>query len=469
MAISVNKSVSTIAPAYNRNEIVLDSTNKTEDNFKYVVDIVIDSTIVNRLLVNPQPVNGRGRVDVNNILKDYIQKELNYNINNQGPNDHFLSFSLQLGESYTDEWVAEDFIFQSGSFIGLTTDTSLGGTTNTPHNYSVGDLIYINSPDEDFVLSGYWRVTEVVSNFTIKLNQPWIQSGPALNIATRFADNRATIFPNLVSRSGIIFNGAIQFEEWATYNNDYNFNNTGKLITTLDYNTIYEVQEDDYFTFNFYQDDGNNQLQLSLNQGGSWFTIFSESDEYGTFGFGPGNIVDNSGISTFVPGSIIYLRFRNVPDDTVSEPFKFKIVESCSKFDNKKIIWLDRLGGWKSYNFNLHNVESINVNKTSFQRNNIGTFNIGTNNIDVDTEEFGERVEHSQFNKRYNINSELIPQNNIYLLEDLFTSRFVYILEDGELIPIIIEDNNYEISDLLYRRTKSLSITYRKSNKKFNN
>ena len=469
MAISVNKSVSTIAPAYNRNEIVLDSTNKTEDNFKYVVDIVIDSTIVNRLLVNPQPVNGRGRIDVNNILKDYIQKELNYNIDNQGPNDHFLNFTLELGESYTSEWVADDFIFQSGNFIGLTTDTSLGGSSNTPHNYSEGDLIYVNSPDEDYVLSGYWRVTEVVSNFTIKLNQPWIQSGSAFKIPTKFADNRATIFPSLESRNGTIFNGAIQFEEWATYNNDYDFNNTGKVITTLDYNTIYNVQEDDYFTFNFYQDDGFNELQLSLNEGGSWSTIFSEGGINGTFGFGPANIIDNTGTSTFTPGSIIYLRFRNVPDDTNSDPFIFKIVDGCSKFDTHKIVWLDRLGGWKTYNFNLHSIENLSVNKTKFRKNNIGTFDINTNEINVNTEKFGETVEHSHFNKRYNIYADRMIQSNIYMLEDLFTSRFVYLLEDGELTPIIIEDNNYEVSDLLYRRRKTINITYIKSNKEFNN
>ena len=469
MAITINKDINTLAPAYNRNDIVLDSTNKTETNFKYVIDIVIDATIVNRLLVNPQPVNGRGRVDVNNILKDYIQKELNYGINNQGLNDHFLEFTLELGESYTTTWVANDFIFNADR-IGLTTDSGLvPGGSDLPHNYSEGDLIYIDSLNPALVLPGYWRVIEVIDATTFITNQPWITSGAAFNIDTRYADNRATIFDSLESTNGTLFNGAIQFDEWANYDDDFNFNTTGKLITTLEYDTLYNVQEDDYFTFNFSQGSGNSSVQLSLNQGGSWFTLFTEANALGTLGFGPGNIIDNTGIPSFAVGAEIWMRFRNNVSTVVSDPFKFIIADGCSKFETNKIVWLDRLGGWKTYNFNLHTVSDIATNKTKFKRNNIGTFNTESNNIDVDTEKFGETVEHSHFNQRYNIFADRLTQNNIYMVEDLFTSRFVYLLKDGILTPIIIEDNNYEISDLLYRRRKTLNITYRKSNKKFNN
>lgn len=475
MAITIDKNIDSIFPAYNRNEVVLDSTNKTETNFKYVVDIEVisndflTSTQVNRLFINPQPVNGRGRVEVNNILKDYISKELNYDVLDFGNGDQFLDFTLKFGESYTTEWVANDFIFIANR-IGLTTDSGLvAGGSDIPHGYSVGDLIYVDSPDEDYVISGYWRVTDVTSTTTIQINQIYIQNGPAMNIPTRYADNRPTIFPDLEEIDRTIFNGAIQFDEWSEYDENYLIDSNGKpLITNLnntDSDFVIPVYEDDFFTANYFSNTTPNQIEVEVI-GGSTFTE-NLNEQKGTIGLGPVNLNNIVGLTLSVGDEYRVRLVNNNTNGTLW--YYFKVVEYCSKFDNNKIIWLDRMGGWKSFNFNLHTIENINVNKTNFKRENIGTFNINTNEVEVNTEKFGEKVEHSKFNRRYNIFSDRLTQQQIYMVEDLFTSRFVYLFNGVDLTPIIIEDNNYELSDLIYRRRKTLNITYRESNKQFNN
>jgi hypothetical protein len=110
-----------------------------------------------------------------------------------------------------------------------------------------------------------------------------------------------------------------------------------------------------------------------------------------------------------------------------------------------------------------------------FERNNIGDYDPISNSYTIKTQEFGDRIEHSRFNESYTVNSDRLSQNQIELVEDLFTSRFVYEYVPGaapdldKYIPIIITSNDYTKEDLLHRRRKLLSVTYRHSNKNHNN
>ena len=471
MSIIIEKNINLIAPVYNRGELFVDSTNKNKDRFKYIVDIDIQTTqgtqSLGRLAVPSQPDTGIGRIEFHNILKDYVSKENNYDVLEQGFNGHFVRFELSIGERFKYEWEPIRF-FISGNKLGLTTDSGLvSGGSDIPHEYSVNDLIYIESDNDAIVQTGFFRVVNVIDNFSIEVNQQWI-SGTSPNLNTEFADKRTIDHPNLESTSGTdyIFNGAITFDKWASYDNDFDLDSNDLLITSLnDIDGVIEVNIDDYFTANYYSPTSES-LEITIGSTGDILT--TTSDLVGTVGIGPANINDAIP-NTLEVGDEYEIKLQN------SKVYKFKIVERCSKFKNNKIIWLDRLGGWKSFNFELHTIENLNVtNKTTFNKENIGTFNTSTKELDVDKTEHYQRTENLQFNKSYNINSDRLTQNQIFMLEDLFTSRYVYLLENQnteqqKLTPINLTDNNYEIADLLYRRRKTLNVTYRRSEKKYNN
>ena len=483
--ITIENEGNNIAPVYNRGEVVLNSTNKNNDRFKYLVDIELriagsgPAVNLGRLAVPPHPsLNGAGRVEFHNIVKDYITKEINYDDfapSGTAQNNNFIRIIMEFGERFKYEWVNPKKFFISGSpeLMGLTSDSSLvAGATDVPHEYSEGDLIYIDSADDSIVESGLFRVVNVINNKTLHINQEY-KSGTTPNLTVEFADKRTIDFPELEERTVWAFNGAIDFEEQVNYDNDYDLDNDGKLISSLDEDKVYEVNVDDYLTANFYTLNRETYIFGIIKNGDSTSFSLIENQEFGTIGLGPQNVNDNS--SGFLEVGDEYE--IGVLDEFGLNPkfFKFKIIDRCSKFKNNKVIWLDRMGAWKSFNFELHKVENLNVtNKTTFRRENIGEYNTTNFNKTYDTDEHYKRIESLEFNKSYAIHSDRLTQNQIYYLEDLFTSRFVYILENqGEenerLVPINITDNNYEIADLLYRRRKTLSLSYRVSEKKFNN
>ena len=60
MAITILSSPLSYTPAYNDINFVVDSTNKTQPNFNYIFDILINGSVVSRHRVPPRPSNNYG-------------------------------------------------------------------------------------------------------------------------------------------------------------------------------------------------------------------------------------------------------------------------------------------------------------------------------------------------------------------------------------------------------------------------
>lgn len=479
MAITINNNNFKISPVYNKQQIVLDSTNKTKEFFRYVVDLTVDGIgNIGKITLPPQPVNGYGIAELNNILRDYIKTDINYTVPIEYITDHFLEYTYIYGERFKYEWTANN-VSNTGGNITLSLLSII-----TFHDYVVNDLIYINSPNQLIVKDGYYRVLNVPNQNTIVINQPFV-SGGLLNVETEFADKRTKdyMFPNQ-SQGGYVFDGAMKYDEWSNYDNNYVISQGSKFITTLNYlpydpilneTEELEVYIDDFITVNFFVDTIiNNQIVIGFDKG-SFIYVNNLDLNYGTLGVGPKNILSLFPLSLEV-GDTYYVWLSNpITGTVITRKYKFKIIERpCKKFKNNKIVWLDRLGGWKSFNFDLHSIENLSVqNRTIFKKENLGTVTTLAGGVDVDTELHQNKAENVEFDKTYNVNCDRITQSQIIFLEDLFTSRYVYLYElideENTLRPIDILDNNYELSDLLYRRRKTLSLNYKFSEQTFNN
>ena len=75
MAITIKVEPQEIQSAYNEVIIVLDSTNKAQDKFKYVVDININGTFSSRLKIQSNP-QGFGIVNLQKHLESYVTSSL---------------------------------------------------------------------------------------------------------------------------------------------------------------------------------------------------------------------------------------------------------------------------------------------------------------------------------------------------------------------------------------------------------
>lgn len=445
-------------PAYNNRYVVLDSANNEKPRFRYVVQIMDGSTELARIDTPPN-IDGKGVIELSNILKNFIDLEPNMLITlSDDGGKHFFKYSLRYGEMYVDEWTANDFIFVDGN-IGLTTD----GFTDDEHDYNIGDLINVDSADEDFVLSGVYRIIDIPDNKTVVINQPWITSGTEFDISTQYTDQRATDFLNLASQSDrYVFDSRIGFNLNANYNeNVFKISpSNGRLLTALSTENVIPVYEGDRFTSNYFGTlTGDLRLVVERLNEEPISVVLNITPHKGTVRIDFDALKTAVGLSV---GDKYTVRLRDFDTFAETPRITFIVKELCTKFENKKLVWLDGMGGWNSFNFELHSTKDINVNRTVFERENIGK--LTSSGYEVDTAQFGDVVTKVNSKEVFTVNSNRLTQAQIFLLEDLFKSRYVYELNGSELTPIVLLTNDYKVSSLLHDRMRTVTVQYRHSN-----
>ena len=77
MAITVKNQFSSFSPAFNMLEVCVDSTNKSEPNFQYVIDVYIEiiytaSVTFKRFIVDKEPSQSFGRKDIGRYVESFL-------------------------------------------------------------------------------------------------------------------------------------------------------------------------------------------------------------------------------------------------------------------------------------------------------------------------------------------------------------------------------------------------------------
>ena len=142
MAVSAIVEPNTTTPAYNPVVYWVDSTNKNETGFKYVVDVYDGSgTQIAEYRVAPRIDDGYGVIDLSRLLSSQVSKDLNissttyYNASNS-----YFEYEVYFGEEYNASY----------AYTGFVDSTTVGGLTAgyvalqvASHSYAVGDQIQV--------------------------------------------------------------------------------------------------------------------------------------------------------------------------------------------------------------------------------------------------------------------------------------------------------------------------------------
>lgn len=105
MALTILSYPSDTSSVTNEMLFVINEATKANDevtypDYKYVLDVYVDSTIVARIKVNPDPVNRFGIFNISDILRDYVTQyvfDLSADIVDY---DVRLAYQVKLGEEY---------------------------------------------------------------------------------------------------------------------------------------------------------------------------------------------------------------------------------------------------------------------------------------------------------------------------------------------------------------------------------
>jgi len=215
MAISLIERPQLISPTYNPFYLVVDSTNKTEDNFNYLFDLYDSVTLerIIRLRVPVEPVTGYGVFNPQKVLSNYINNNFLPNLTNCA-DDEYVNYYVEVGEAYTYIW---DFTGTTGVVVagsGYALNVKL--TSAQTHYYSVGDVINI-SGCAHAPYNGNWEVVDVPSATEVTLNLE-VSTLSSFTGSTKLFNDEQTFFEGLVTYSdNIVHNAAIDTYDYIDY------------------------------------------------------------------------------------------------------------------------------------------------------------------------------------------------------------------------------------------------------------
>ena len=115
--------------------------------------------------------------------------------------------------------------------------------------------------------------------------------------------------------------------------------------------------------------------------------------------------------------------------------------QSCTRYDNIRLAWRNRLGAWDYMNFRGKSIESVDI--TSEEMESVpGTWNSATFNYE--NTDRGKQTLFTEAKRKLTINSDWLNEDEGAWLEELFTSTNVQILADSNIVyPVVITNKNY--------------------------
>jgi hypothetical protein len=437
MAISIISGPNQWQAAYNPIKWVLNSTNKNQPGFRYIVQIIdsVTSQLVNEQLVIPDPINsGYGIIDVSRIVQNKVDKFLGLtsSVVNDAVNTYWR-YNISFGESYVSSWTFNDYIFLDGD-VGLTTDQVYDPLfSNATHSYVVGDQVYVNISslgDCRDAVRGYFTVTEVPSNKTIKINLGFPCSGPVTPGTVIYADRRKSRFLNLLveSNRGVI-NASHDIKEFSTTTGSMasyeitSSSTNAKLLTNVPYG--FRVSPVQHLWLNQFENTNGTVDNVDIRFINSNGDVFRKTNS-GNFtvkqtSIGPGNL----GSLTLVSGTTPLIKpntewydiwLMNDSGVRVSEIKRFTIDWRCP-INNIEIIFMDRKGSFMSYYFPLNKSESIETSKEMYDRY---LYEMNTSSDAVITY-------YSKYEKSIELSTNFLNDEEHLYFEELLTSPYTYI------------------------------------------
>jgi hypothetical protein len=149
--------------------------------------------------------------------------------------------------------------------------------------------------------------------------------------------------------------------------------------------------------------------------------------------------------------------------DYITKTYRFDIAE-CSRYTPIQLAWVNSLGAWDYYTFELASVKKLNIQRETF-RKPFGNWGAGAN-FTYYQHEAGEKIYNIEGEKQYTVNSDWLDDEYFIWLQELLMSNDVqFVNENGDFTPVIITDTDYEIKEELNKKLNNLTLSFKLSHK----
>ena len=420
MAITVNQTPQQFQPVYNPYIIVMSSDNSGEDNFKILLG-VYDNTDVNNssqitILQNPTNTDGYAVFDLSRIVRDYVT-----------------------------------------------------------HDFELGVALTSNCPNS------IKRITCLAQEVFGTIPSP--------------TGSITTIGAATTTSSLYLWNGSLEFDTFASYSkNDYLLKysniNSNKWLTRFDVSTGFDMSlnQNGYCHLLCESLDGSDNVQILVDSvkiktytsAGTLIDTYEVNVDYntdfdtttgymirvpiGTYNISQINALDFiSGSQPVFTNSVAYYTVQPVSalyGD--GYPLRVNIVDYCDSPKMFRLHWLNRLGGFDSFNFSKYYTENSAIQRVGYKRP-YGTVSAGSWSYNKSDNQKVNMI--NTLNKTYTIQTDWISESELAVMEELLTSPVVYYEQDAtNLVSVNVVDTSFESKyhhkDKVFNLTLTIELTY---------
>lgn len=433
-------------PAYNPIKFLYNSTNKNLAGFKYIFD-VYESGTSNKIAeyrVYPRYGDGYGEIDLSKLLQNKVTYDYSPSSVILAASNSFYKYDIKIGEEYITSYPYTASLVNNGGNIQI--------TPTSAHTFVVGDQVVLDAGVTNAPINGLWTVIAVsgTTNFTINALFANVVNA-TIDGVVYYADNRKTITRDIVTElNKYVFNGAIPWADFRTYNqSDFILNgNTDRLLTNIPVSG-FKITPDQDLWVNAMNNFVTTGFMIFENSNGDKFSrAITQNSLITQVAVG----ANNTGILTVITGSLPLVKsntewyeiyYANSAYTQHSLKYRIDIDRRCV-IEPFEIAFLDRLGSFGSFAFQLRAYENGRVEKTTYKQDILGITSAGM--WSYETQAKGMRVINPTVEKTLQLNTNWLTIEMDNYFQELITSPETYVKINGSYYACTINDTSFEVA-----------------------
>lgn len=450
MAMTLIAAPQDFTPAYNPCKFIYNSTNKNNEGFRYIFDVYEQGTAnkIAEYRVLPTYGTGYGEVDLSKLLGSKVSFDFlptNYS-EADTPNTRY-NYDVKIGEEYIVTYSYTASLVNNSGNVKI--------TPTAAHTFQVGDQVVVDA-GTNTLITGLWTVIAVTGTTDFTISALWSNVTDATENGTvTYADKRKTVTRDIEDElNKWVFNGA---RPWALFNqydlNQYLLDDDRALFLTSCPTSGITITPTQNIWFNGFNNSVTGRVVFT-NSNGDVLKYDVTNTELTTQFMVAGNMALDvlSGSLPLIKDDTTYYEFyfidASAPTD--SETYTFTIDQRCV-INDFHLTFLDRMGSWGSFAFQLRYTENGSVTKQAFNKDVQG-FVSGTE-WTYDNTEAGLTTYSSTVEKTYTLNTNWMSEEMAVYFQELISSPSVYFWNGTEYLACQVMDSTFEVEK---KRNKNL-------------
>jgi hypothetical protein len=152
------------------------------------------------------------------------------------------------------------------------------------------------------------------------------------------------------------------------------------------------------------------------------------------------------------------IQLFNSSNVAISERYCYTIVSNCSRYEKRRLQFLNELGGYDTFNFTLVSKETMDIERSMFKKD-LGSYGASYSFVNSPNDRAYSQY-HTRIKDKVSIQSDWVTEEQLAWLEQLVTSPDVR-LDDGiYLIPINITNTSFEKKKVVNEKLFNLQLEY---------